>query len=291
MRKVRAQIQEQHKNLSLDEQNKMILGVGRKMAELTVKAMAMDTNAMEKVITAALRESSNEKKNNHDTRNEVMSNESNLSSMPLTQSISDIFNMRQRELAEAPVSISNFQTMLAKRDRSSMGTDAQGGQIKSLALFLCNELNSNAPLSTPILAFVAQVNNARVLGSTTEEWTLNAWKEEFSNYNARTPRGMNSVIMGLTTLHQQNPSLALAARPDAKGMTELVHTVANSSLVEELRNVPSTAQGNVVRALFQGDYDGARSEVLKHRDLANTRTVVMGANLDTTDLDAAGFSM
>lgn len=272
MRKVRAQIQELHKTASLDEQNKMILGVGRKITELTVKAMAMDPDAMEKVVRAALREPDS-------------------GPMPLTMSMQELFNVRLRDLADSSANVPRMQEILAKRDRSMVGTDARHTDIHELTMHLCNELNSISPLSKPTLAFVSQVNSTNVLGRTTEEWTLNAWKDEFSSYAARTPRGMDPVIMGLTKMHQQSPSLALAARPDSQGMTELVHKVANSSLVEELRNVPQTAQGNVVRALFQGDYEGARTEVLRHRNLSNTPTLVVGANLDTTDLDNAGLSI
>lgn len=272
MRKVRAQIQELHKNASLDEQNKMILGVGRRMTELTVKGMAMDPLDMEKVVRAALREPRDE-------------------GMPLTKSIQELFEVRSRDLANSPARLPEILAMLDKRDHSALGSDARYTDVRDLTLHLCNELNSVPPLSKPVLAFVSQVNSTNVLGKTTEEWTLNAWKKEFSSYDARTPRGMDPVILGLTQMHQKSPSLALAARPDAQGMTELVHKVANSPLIDELRNVPSTAQGNVVRALFQGDLEGARSQVLKHRDLALAPTVIVGANLDTSALDQAGLSM
>lgn len=183
------------------------------------------------------------------------------------------------------------QTMLDRRDSSTLGSDARHTDIRDLTQHLCNELNSVSPLSKPVLAFVSQVNRSNVLGRTTEEWTLNAWKQEFSVYDAKTPRGMDPVILGLTQLHQKSPSLALAARPDALGTTELVHKVAHSPLVEELHNIPSTAQGNVVRALMQGNYGVAEEQVRNHRNLTRARPLIVGANLDTSSLDSAGLSM
>ena len=271
MTRVRTQIQELHKSAPLVEQNKIILGVSRRMAELTVKGLAMNVSAVETVVRTALREPWN-------------------GPMALTKSIQDLFDVRRVDMATAPVSLRQLQSMLETRDHSQLGTDARSSDVRDIALHLCNELNSLPPLSKPVLAFLNQVNNTHALEHTTEEWTLAAWKEEFSNYNAQTPRDMNPVVFGLTRMHQKSPSLALAARPDALGTTELVHKVANNALVEELRNVSSDAKGNVVRALFQGDYDGARREVLLHRMISNTETLIVAPNLDTSELDNAGLA-
>lgn len=272
MRKVRAQIEQLHKTASADDKNKMILGVARRLTELTVKSMAMDPMAMETVVRAALREPAD-------------------GPMTLTRSIQELFAVRQRDLANSTVSVPRLTELLNKRDYSPLGTHARTADVRDLMQHLCNELNSVAPLSKPVLAFVSQVNSSNALGRTTEDWTLAAWKNQFSGYDARTPRGLDPVITGLTQMHLKSPSLALAARPDALGVTELVHKVANSPLIEELRTLDSSAQSNVVRALFQEDYEGARSQVLLHRKIAHTPTIVVGANLDTTALDNAGLSM
>ena len=294
MKKVRSQIQDLHSNASRDEQDKMILGVGRMLAALTVKGMAMDQQAMETVVRAALREPRN-------------------SPMALTKSIQDIFDARRTSLAGTTVDLSRLSNILNKRDFAAIGTHASHTEIKDLAFHLCNELNNLPILSTPVLAivnqvnpvestrlepidtpvraFVKQVNRSEALGCSTEEWTLKAWKTQFSTYEAKTPRGADLVIFGLTQLHQKSPSLAQAARPDGLGLTELVHSVANHPLAEELRSIETSAQGNVVRALFQGDYEDARTQVLRHRDFGQARTIIVAPNLDTSELDRAGLSM
>lgn len=272
MKKVRSQIQDLHSNASRDEQDKMILGVGRMLAALTVKGMAMDQQAMETVVRAALREPRN-------------------SPMALTKSIQDIFDARRTSLAGTTVDLSRLSNILNKRDFAAIGTHASHTEIKDLAFHLCNELNNLPILSTPVLAIVNQVNRSEALGCSTEEWTLKAWKTQFSTYEAKTPRGADLVIFGLTQLHQKSPSLAQAARPDGLGLTELVHSVANHPLAEELRSIETSAQGNVVRALFQGDYEDARTQVLRHRDFGQARTIIVAPNLDTSELDRAGLSM
>ncbi len=272
MKKVRSQIQDLHSNASRDEQDKMILGVGRMLAALTVKGMAMDQQAMETVVRAALREPRN-------------------SPMALTKSIQDIFDARRTSLAGTTVDLSRLSNILNKRDFAAIGTHASHTEIKDLAFHLCNELNNLPILSTPVLAIVNQVNRSEALGCSTEEWTLKAWKTQFSTYEAKTPRGADLVIFGLTQLHQKSPSLAQAARPDGLGLTELVHSVANHPLAEELRSIETSAQGNVVRALFQGDYEDARTQVLRHRDFGQARTIIAAPNLDTSELDRAGLSM
>ncbi len=272
MKKVRSQIQDLHSNASRDEQDKMILGVGRMLAALTVKGMAMDQQAMETVVRAALREPRN-------------------SPMALTKSIQDIFDARRTSLAGTTVDLSRLSNILNKRDFAAIGPHASHTEIKDLAFHLCNELNNLPILSTPVLAIVNQVNRSEALGCSTEEWTLKAWKTQFSTYEAKTPRGADLVIFGLTQLHQKSPSLAQAARPDGLGLTELVHSVANHPLAEELRSIETSAQGNVVRALFQGDYEDARTQVLRHRDFGQARTIIAAPNLDTSELDRAGLSM
>ena len=272
MKKVRSQIQDLHSNASRDEQDKMILGVGRMLAALTVKGMAMDQQAMETVVRAALREPRN-------------------SPMALTKSIQDIFDARRTSLAGTTVDLSRLSNILNKRNFAAIGTHASHTEIKDLAFHLCNELNNLPILSTPVLAIVNQVNRSEALGCSTEEWTLKAWKTQFSTYEAKTPRGADLVIFGLTQLHQKSPSLAQAARPDGLGLTELVHSVANHPLAEELRSIETSAQGNVVRALFQGDYEDARTQVLRHRDFGQARTIIVAPNLDTSELDRAGLSM
>lgn len=272
MKKVRSQIQDLHSNASRDEQDKMILGVGRMLAALTVKGMAMDQQAMETVVRAALREPRN-------------------SPMALTKSIQDIFDARRTSLAGTTVDLSRLSNILNKRDFAAIGTHDSHTEIKDLAFHLCNELNNLPILSTPVLAIVNQVNRSEALGCSTEEWTLKAWKTQFSTYEAKTPRGADLVIFGLTQLHQKSPSLAQAARPDGLGLTELVHSVANHPLAEELRSIETSAQGNVVRALFQGDYEDARTQVLRHRDFGQARTIIVAPNLDTSELDRAGLSM
>lgn len=272
MRKVRAQIEQLHQAASPDTKNKMILGVARRLTELTVKSMAMDRSAMEKVVRTALKEPAN-------------------GPMELTKSMQDLFAVRQGELANSSVSVPRLNQLLNKRDYAPLGTHARGEDVRDLAMHLCNELNSVTPLSKPVLAFVSQVNKTQALGLTTEDWTLKTWKEQFSGYDARTPRGFDPVITGLTQMHLKSPSLAQTARPDALGVTELVHKVANNPLAEELRNLDSSAQSNVVRALFQEDYEGARAQVLLHRRLEQTPTIIVGANLDTSALDNAGLSM
>ena len=97
MRKVRAQIQELHRNASPDEQNKMILGVGRRVAELTVKGMAMDPVAMETVVRAALREPRN-------------------GPMALTNSIQGMFDVRRKDLAETTVDLGRVSLAFALDD-------------------------------------------------------------------------------------------------------------------------------------------------------------------------------
>ena len=272
MKKVRSQIQDLHSNASRDEQDKMILGVGRMLAALTVKGMAMDQQAMETVVRAALREPRN-------------------SPMALTKSIQDIFDARRTSLAGTTVDLSRLSNILNKRDFAAIGPHASHTEIKDLAFHLCNELNNLPILSTPVLAIVNQVNRSEALGCSTEEWTLKAWKTQFSTYEAKTPRGADLVIFGLTQLHQKSPSLAQAARPDGLGLTELVHSVANHPLAEELRSIETSAQGNVVRALFQGDYEDARTQVLRHRAFGQARTIIVAPNLDTSELDRAGLSM
>ena len=272
MKKVRSQIQDLHSNASRDEQDKMILGVGRMLAALTVKGMAMDQQAMETVVRAALREPRN-------------------SPMALTKSIQDIFDARRTSLAGTTVDLSRLSNILNKRDFAAIGPHASHTEIKDLAFHLCNELNNLPILSTPVLAIVNQVNRSEALGCSTEDWTLKAWKTQFSTYEAKTPRGADLVIFGLTQLHQKSPSLAQAARPDGLGLTELVHSVANHPLAEELRSIETSAQGNVVRALFQGDYEDARTQVLRHRYFGQARTIIVAPNLDTSELDRAGLSM
>ena len=272
MRKVRAQIQELHRNASPDEQNKMILGVGRRVAELTVKGMAMDPVAMETVVRTALREPRN-------------------SPMALTKSIQGMFDVRRKDLADTTVDLERLANILDKRDFAAIGTHANHIEVKELAMHLCNELNSLPTLSKPVLAFITQVNATNALGCSTEDWTLKAWKSQFSMYESKTPRGADPVIVGLTQLHQKSPSLALAARPDGLGLTELVHSVANHPLAEELRHIETSAQGNVVRALFEGRHEDARIHVLQNRNQTMALTVIAAPNLDTSELDRAGLSM
>ncbi len=165
MRKVRAQIQDLHRNASPDEQNKMILGVGRRVAELTVKGMAMET-----VVRTALREPRN-------------------SPMALTKSIQGMFDVRRKDLADTTVDLERLANILDKRDFAAIGTHANHIEVKELAMHLCNELNSLPTLSKPVLAFITQVNASNALGCSTEDWTLKAWKSQFSMYESKTPRG------------------------------------------------------------------------------------------------------
>ena len=271
MRKVRAQIQALYKNASFDEQNKKILGVSRHLTELTVKGMAMDPTAMEKVVRAALREPRN-------------------GPMLLTKSIDALFDVRHREVMNTAVDLPYLKSILDKRDFAIRGTNADHHEVTQLALHLCNELNSLPPLSTPVLAFVNQVSRSDALGCSTEDWTLTAWVNTFSSYKPRTPRDMGVEIFALTALHNANPSHALTARPDGLGLTELVHRENSLQLQEELRFVEQSPRGNVVRCLFKGDYAGAREQVLAHRALGQERSLIVGANLDTTGLHLVDYA-
>lgn len=244
---------------SEDALNKAMLGVVRRLNELTVKGLAMDPLAVDKIVREALREPWN-------------------GPMPLTKSIQELFDVRRLEMATSPVSLPRLKTILAKRDHSLLGTDARHSDVRDLVLHLCNELNTLPPLSKPVLAFLSQVNSTKALGQTTEDWTLDVWKDDFSAYNAKTPRGCDPVVRALFILHNESPSLASAARPEGLGKTELVHTVINDSLTKELCNTLPNSRGAVVACLFKGDYDGARGAVLANRNENQVgRVIPLGA--------------
>ena len=67
--------------------------------------------------------------------------------------------------------------------------------------------------------------------------------------------------------------------------------MANHPLAEELRHIETSAQGNVVRALFEGRHEDARIHVLQKRNQTLALTVIAAPNLDTSELDRAGLSM
>ena len=195
------------------------------------------------------------------------------SPMALTKSIQGMFDVRRKDLADTTVDLERLANILDKRYFAAIGTHANHIEVKELAMHLCNELNSLPTLSKPVLAFITQVNATNALGCSTEDWTLKAWKSQFSMYESKTPRGADPVIVGLTQLHQKSPS------------------VANHPLAEELRHIETSAQGNVVRALFEGRHEDARIHVLQNRNQTMALTVIAAPNLDTSELDRAGLSM
>lgn len=282
MKKVRSQIQALHPNASVDEQNKMIFGVARTLALLTVKGLAMDPRAMETVIKAALREESDP----HKPRDNVPL---------LTSSIQDLFDYQRKDLAGSTVDLPGLSKMLAKRDSAARGTNANQEEVSTLAVYLCNKLNSSSPLSTPVLNFVNEVDKSNALGCSPEDWTLNAWKPVFSAYEAQTPKGSDSVIFGLTKLYKASPELAQAARPDVFGLTELAKSPPNEELKKELRRIETSPRGDMVRAVSEGRFDDARKCVLKERDLKSMPTVLVvdwvkkQEDAESKKLEKAGF--
>lgn len=275
MKKVREQV------IALKGDLQAALGVSRRLCELTVKGLAMNQTHVESVVAHAFRESSK-------------------GSPELLDTIHELFTVRKGEVSDRE-RVNHFESVVARHEKAQSvsksnamdhnGNHVNKNDVRDIAMHVCNELNNQNALSKPVLNFLNKLSASNALGCSTEDWTLKIWAPEFSSYEARTPRGMDPVITGMFSLHQKSPSLSTAARPDGLGLTELVHQTANNSLTEELKNVDRFAQGKVVHALFQNDYEGARSEVIANLLFKQTSMVITNPNLDTSSLDAAGLSM
>ena len=283
MQNIRIQILEMHPSISRDDQNIMILGVSRRLAELSVKGLALNVNVLESVVRKAFQEKID-------------------SPRLLSTALQAVFDLRKTQPAGYEQS-EQLKKMLKAQNVAQGARENQGfydsGQhisndnIRRFAQHLSNELNNAPPLNSVVLEFLKALDKTKAVGTSIQEWTVGAWAEQFSAYKAQTPRGLDPVILGLTKLNQRNPSLALtagAAPSQNPGAAMSIHGIANHPLIQELYYVESSEKGQVVRALMQGNYEDARHYVLREQKLSQAEIIVMAPNLDTRELDQAGFA-
>lgn len=154
----------------LDEQNKIILGVGRRMTQYAVKALALQPSVVEIVLRAALREGRGR---------------------TLITSIANLFTTDDIAMSSVKLdNITDITTQLCKKLNSPPPLS------KSTREFL-NQVNATNVLGQTVEDWT--LNACK---------TLNDFKDEkFSSYEARTPRGMDNVIFGMIQLHKSNPTL------------------------------------------------------------------------------------
>ena len=255
MGKVRDQVEEHQLSELLlrseRDRNKELLTVVRLFNKLTVKGLAMDHEATKTIISEAMREKS--------------------PTMPLTESLKKIFEVRHLDMARAFIDLPRLQAMLDTRDSAILGTNAKSQHVSELAQHLRNELNS-LPMEKTVLDFLMQVNSKNVLGCKLEEWTLTHWQSDFAAHKPRTRRNHDPLISKLLCHAKENPSLADAACPN-EFRTALVHNIAHSPLINTREDMPSIARATVIACLLNGNDAGARNAVLEHRNTSHAKQV------------------